>query len=142
MLNNPRTLIVLYLMLAPLTALSQEQKIFNPKGWEIEQQIMKDRQVKLLEHIKNPVGLQLAKPDPDIADWEIDWKAQQQFCRAVADVIFKTPEKIEFAKPDFSFSRDDTSLYIEMNKKAYPKCKSYEYSKTEENIYKKRQLEG
>jgi len=104
-----------------------------PEAWHAFRQKMEAVHASFLEHIKDAkqVDVPIA---PEEFTWKVDWKAQQTYCRRIADAIFSRPMKAQLAWPDAMAARDGAEHVYQALGKTFPRCRTTRRRSTDDTL--------
>lgn len=100
----------------------------NSTYWELEQKIVAQRRQEFLAFIGRATNIDTPIA-PKQFSWEIDWDAQQAYCKDIADALFKNRSRLSFPEPDFSQFRDPVDKLLPVLDRAMPSCKTDRWRK-------------
>lgn len=100
----------------------QEHEV--PQAKVKQNQLRQEVRQRFLKHIEHARNISIPY-DPKEFFWKIDWKSQQNYCKSVADALFKHKERLTFREPDVSLSKQTIEEANEKIKGAFPGCEKW-----------------
>lgn len=94
-----------------------------PNEWKEFKENMEKVHQAFEAHIKGAKNITVPIARKEF-EWEVNWDAQQAYCKGIAKAIFSRPRKAQFAWPDAMAARDGVEKVYDAIEKTFPRCQA------------------
>lgn len=109
---------------------TESMQVAHPKEWA-EFLVLHERlQRYFQDHIRGATNITVPMATKEFK-WRVNWKAQQAYCKDLAQAIFSRSPRVTYPLPDVIAARDGALAVHDAIGKTFPRCPKYEPGKTD-----------